>query len=64
MDDAQARAAAAKERLLATLRADPELAAALKQSIENLRKPENIKAMADPAVRLFEALKAIQHGRF
>jgi hypothetical protein len=62
MDDAQARADAAKERWLTTLRSDPELAAAWNESVENLRKPENMKPMVDSAVRLFEVLKALQKG--
>ena len=54
------RTAILRQRLQETLKDAPELRAAIKQSIEKMKKPENIKPMAETGARLLMALRAIQ----
>lgn len=39
---------------------NPELKQAFKESIDEMRKPENIKKMADDTVRFMRAIQSIQ----
>lgn len=39
---------------------NPEVKQAFKESIEEMRKPENIKKMADDTVRFMRAIQSIQ----
>lgn len=50
----------ARANLKKSLDADPELKQAFKKSIENLKKPENIKAMADNTVKFMQGIQALQ----
>ena len=39
---------------------NPEVKQAFKESIEEMKKPENVKKMADDTVKFIQALQAIQ----
>lgn len=39
---------------------NPEVKQAFKESIEEMRKPENVKRMADDTVRFMRAIQSIQ----
>ena len=44
-------------------RDDPELKDAFRETIEELRKPENVKKMVDGACRVVNAINKIRDGR-
>ncbi|MDR1688325.1 MAG: hypothetical protein LBS21_06910 [Clostridiales bacterium] len=63
MDNLSESTKAAKKRLQETLKQDPKLREAFKQSIDQLRKPENLKPMVESTARLFEALLVLQKAQ-
>lgn len=44
-------------------RDDPELKDAFKKTIEELRKPENVRKMVDGACRVVNAINKMRDGR-
>ena len=44
-------------------RDDPELKDAFRETIEELRKPENVKKMVDGACRVLNAINKMRDGR-
>lgn len=50
----------AKKVLQEEFRKDPELKKAVQETIEEMKKPENMKPMVDAAVRFMQAIQALQ----
>lgn len=52
-----------RENLRKTFKENPELKQAFKESVEEMRKPENIKKMADDTVEFMKAVQSMQKKR-
>ena len=49
-----------RENVRKIFKENPEVKQAFKESIEEMKKPENVKKMADDTVKFMQALQAIQ----
>ena len=59
-DDIKYRAEIARENIKKLFKDNPDLAKAFKESLEELKKPENIEKMANDTCKFMEALKSLQ----
>lgn len=53
---------AARQKLRATLKANPDLAKAFKETLDDMRKPENIEKMAAEIDKGMEIIKKLRGG--
>ena len=52
-----------KANVVKIFRENPEVKQAFRESIEEMRKPENVKKMADDAVRFMRIMQSIQQKK-